>query len=381
MTQKAIRFLSFQQLIRRTILILGVTLMALAAPLSAFAVGSTDQIKQLQSQIDSYQAEASRLRASGDNLQNTLNGIVAEKNTIQAEINLSQAKYNTLTADIAANEQKLTNQQKVMATAISDLAQESTTSPIELLASSGSIGDYIDQQEYSSSIRDQLETSIKQVKALKAKLAEQKKEVEKVLSDQKSQRDQLAAKEQEQSSLLTATRGEEASYQQLVGKLKDQKAAAEAALARSLGSGSYRVSPVGPISSGGVVGSVGSSGLSSGPHLHLEVRNGSGVTNPDPYIEASPINMPPGYISQGYGNRDPFYIRGYHPGADYAINSGAPIYAIGSGYLYRGCSNQMLGTNNNEYGYVAIVEHSNGTKSVYAHMSGGPGACSYNTYY
>ena len=381
MTQKVAHILRFHLPVRRAILILGAALLTCAAPLSVYAVSSTDQIKQLQSQIDSYQAEASRLRAEGDNLQSALNGIIAEKNVIQTEINLSQAKYDTLIADIAANEKKLADQQKVMATAISDLAQESTTSPIELLASSGSIGDYIDQQEYSSSIRDQLESSIKQVKELKEKLTQQKKEVEQVLADQKSQRDQLAAKEQEQSALLNATRGEEASYQQLTGKLKDQKAAAEAALARSLGSGSYRVSPVGAIGAGGVVGSVGNSGLSSGPHLHLEARNGGGVTNPDPYIEVSPIDMPPGYVSQGYGNRDSFYVRGYHPGTDYAANSGAPIYAISGGYLYRGCSNQMLGTSNNEYGYVAIVEHTNGIKSVYAHMSGGPGGCSYNTYY
>lgn len=381
MTQKVMSQLRFHLLIHRAILLLGVALLALAAPFNVFAVSPSEQIKQLQSQIDSYQAEASRLRAEGDNLQSTLNGIVAEKNTIQTQIDLSQAKYDQLVADIAATEKKLADQQKVMATAISDLAQESTTSPIELLASSRSIGDYIDQQEYSSSIRDQLEASIKQVKELKTKLAGQKKEVEQVLADQKSQRDQLASKEQEQANLLNATRGEEAAYQQLAAKLKDQKAAAEAALARSLGSGSYRVSPVGPISAGGVVGGVGSSGLSSGPHLHLEVRNGSGVTNPDPYIEASPIDMPPGYVSQGYGNRDSFYVRGYHPGTDYAANGGAPIYAISGGYLYRGCSNQMLGTSNNEYGYVAIVEHSNGMKSVYAHMSGGPSTCSYNTYY
>lgn len=74
-------------------------------------------------------------------------------------------------------------------------------------------------------------------------------------------------------------------------------------------------------------------------------------------------------------------IAGYHTGVDYASSSGAAIYAIDGGQMYRGCSNQMLGTRNNDYGYVAIVEHSNGIKSVYAHMSGGPAACNYNTYY
>ena len=107
--------------------------------------------------------------------------------------------------------------------------------------------------------------------------------------------------------------------------------------------------------------------------LDLEVRTAGGaVTDPGPYIRSSPVDMPPAYISQSYGNPDSMYVRGYHPGTDFAANTGAPIYAIDSGMMYRGCSQQMLGTW--AYGYVAIIEHSNGTRSVYAHMSGGP-AC------
>lgn len=349
-------------------------------PIRAGAV-SNAQIDQLQAQIDQYQNEASRLNAEGNSLQATLDQLAAEKNIIQTQLSLSQAKHDQVVADIATNEQKLTTQQLVLGDAIGDLSMENDTSPVEMLAGSGSIGDYLDRYEYQASIRDQLDSSIRQVKELKKQLSAQREEVAKLIAEQTAHRDQLAAKEQEQAALVAKTRGEEASYQGLVSQLKAQKAAAEAALARSLGSGSYRVAPVGPVGAGSVVGAVGNSGLSSGPHLHLEARSGGGVTNPGGHIETSPIDMPPGYVSQSYGNPDPMYARGYHPGIDYATNEGAPIYAISGGFLYRGCSNQMLGTSNNEYGYVAIVEHPNGMRSVYAHMSGGPAQCSYNTYY
>ena len=101
------------------------------------------------------------------------------------------------------------------------------------------------------------------------------------------------------------------------------------------------------------------------------------MTNPDPYIVAQPVN--PVVISQHYGNADPIYRSGYHPGTDYAASTGSPIFAIDGGNMYRGCSADMLGTD--AYGYVAIVEHGSGVISIYAHMSGGPAACDYNTYY
>ena len=202
------------------------------------AADLNSEIAALEGQIGAYQAEAAKLRGQADSYQNEVNRLNAEKNAIQAQVNLSQAKYDKLVEDIATNERKIAEQQKVMSNAISDLSSESTTSPIELLASSKNIGDYIDQQEYSTSVRDQLETSIKRIKELKAELNRQKEEVTIVLNDQKNQRDQLAAKEAEQANLLAQTQGQEAAYQQLIGQKNAElsnKRAAQAAAMRGAG--------------------------------------------------------------------------------------------------------------------------------------------------
>lgn len=231
--------------VKKSVLLVIALMIAVAVPLQHVQADSFDErIRAIQAQVDSFNSEAARLKSQGDNLQNAVNALSAQKNALQAEIDLNQAKYDQLVDEIAKNEKKLADQQKVMSNAISDLSSETTTSPIELLASSNSIGDYIDQQEYSSSVRDQLETSIKQIKELKEKLSQQKKEVEQVLADQKVRRDDLAAKEAEQANLLAQTRGEEAAYQNLIGaknseisNLRAQQRAANAALGGSVVAG------------------------------------------------------------------------------------------------------------------------------------------------
>ncbi|MEO5499386.1 MAG: CHAP domain-containing protein [Candidatus Saccharimonadales bacterium] len=203
-----------------------------------------DQINQLQNEVNSYQAEAGRLRAQADTFQNAVNALNAQKMAIQAQLDLTQTKLDRLNADIVANQLKLEKQQAVLGSTISDLSAESTTSPIELLAGSNSIGDFIDRQEYRTSVQEQIQNAIKLVKELKEELASQKVQVEQVLGDQTAQRNDLATKEAEQASLLAQTQGQESAYQNLIGSknsqisgLQAQQAAANARFIGPVGSG------------------------------------------------------------------------------------------------------------------------------------------------
>lgn len=335
----------------------------------------------LQKEIDANKAQAEELARQGDTLKSAIAGLDVQIQQQTTQIELTNVKIKQLQLELDNTQKELDRQKGLLKANMRALYKRGDASSVELIVGSDSFSQYIDEQEYLERLKIGIQDSTEQVIALKQKIAKQQQDQKdqlKILEVSKATLDSTRAS---RAKLLAETQGQESAFRGKVEELKKQQAAAEAALARSMNSGSYKVAPVGAIAAGSVVGSIGSTGLSSGPHLHLEVRTSGGVTNPTPYIESSPVNMPPAWISQPFGNRDPIYVRGYHPGTDYAGPAGSPIFAIRSGYLYRGCSNQMLGTYNNEYGYVAVIEHSDGTRSVYAHMSGGPPACNYNTYY
>lgn len=210
--------------------------------LSVSADKYDEQIRVIQNEVNQLQGKAGELNEKANSLQATVNALNAEKSIIQAQIDLSQAKFNKLSHDIKQNEEKLAQNKKVLGEVIASLYVDDTVSPIEMLASSDSVGDYIDKQEYRSAASEKLNSTIKEVKELKVKLEKDKKDVERVLADQQSQKGALAAKEAEKQTLLTKTRGEEAAYFALskeketeIQQLRAQQAAELAARVASSG--------------------------------------------------------------------------------------------------------------------------------------------------
>lgn len=223
---------SVKSIAQRALLIAAVLLVAVVTPIqisqSVSADPYDDKINALQQDISRYQAEADRLNNEAMTLSSAVAQLANQKAAIQAQIDINQAKYDKLIVDIAATEQKIKDNQDVLGDTIADLYVDAKISPLEMLASSKNISEYLDKQEYRNSVRDQLTSTIAEIKELKIQLDQQKTDVEKILNDQKDQRDTLAAKESEQQSLLNRTNNDEAAYQQLIGVSQAQIAEARA---------------------------------------------------------------------------------------------------------------------------------------------------------
>lgn len=222
-------------------------LMAVATPIQLGSIARADQyddqINALQSQMEQYKAQAGVLQAKIGSLQDTINGLQVQKNVIQTQINLNQAKLDKLNQQIKDTEQKIQDNKDALGATIANMYVDDSISPLEMLASSKNIGDYVDKQSYRSSVSDQLQQTIKTINNLKISLSKDKASVESLLLDQNNQKNALIANEQQEQALLNETQGQEANYQALIASTKskmDQAAAAQrAAIARMGSSGSF----------------------------------------------------------------------------------------------------------------------------------------------
>lgn len=232
----------FKKAVSSSVLVAAAVMMVISTPLTAYADRYDDQINALEAEMSRFQAEAGRLRAEADSLQNAINAINAEKAAIQASITISEARITQLRGEIQATEEKLNKQQEFLGRALAKMYVESSVSELEMMASSKSLGDFMDKQEYRSAIQDKIQKSIKEVKTLKFQLDKQKKDAELVLQDQQAQRTALVAKEAEQAALLAQTQGQEANYRELasnrraeMSRVRAEQAAAYAAYTQRSG--------------------------------------------------------------------------------------------------------------------------------------------------
>ena len=236
-----------------------VAVAVLVAGSGVFALGShvfardyEAEIKAKEQEASKYNSEASRLGEMADNLQSELDKLNGQITAIQGQIVDSQKKIDNLNAQIKRNELLIKQRRKAMGQVLADMHVDDQISPLEMLASSNSIGDYIDKQEQRSSLRTSLNGKIKEIKALQKKLEENKKLVENTLRDQEAQRNVLSSKQSEKAKLVADTKNDQNAYSALaqkrnseVAKLREEQAAANR---RALGSG---VSIPGGIPGGG----------------------------------------------------------------------------------------------------------------------------------
>lgn len=211
-----------------------------------------DKIAALQADMARYQAQADALNAQADTLANAVAQLTNEKNALQAQIDVGQAQYDKLVIQIADTEKQIQDNQDALGKTIADLYVDDSISPVEMLASSNNISDYLNKQEYRNSVKDQLSSTIKKVKDLKVQLSTQKDDLSKVLASQKTSRDELASREAEQANLLAQTQNNEANYQNMI---KDSQAQIDEAKriqailrARTNSTGGYRLVDSGSMS-------------------------------------------------------------------------------------------------------------------------------------
>lgn len=333
-----------------------------------------EQSETLQAEIETNNQKIQSLGEKADSLEVKVDELNAEIARANSEIKYTEVKLQELTQRLEEAEAELERQKGLLKATLQALYERSGATTLELLMATDSFTQFVNEQEYLGQLQSAVKQSTEKVIQLKAEIEEQKLAQEQLLQRQKEQRAVVAAKKAEQQSILDATQGQEDRYREVVAQQLEELEEAEQKLAALLAAGSYV--NYGPVSRGEVLGSVGSTGFSTGPHIHFQVyRNGStynpsagGTSLVNGYLW--PLQNGVGYISQSYGCVAPAWYysvkcnggqNSFHSGLDIAANAYTPVVAAASGdVIFKGCRAGL--------GYVVVVDHGGGWQTWYPHM-------------
>ena len=190
----------------------GVLLVIFAAVPLVRANHLQDQINQLQNENNQKQEKVNALAVEADSLQGTIDALQAQIEGIKAQIAANQAKNEDLKKQIIAAEIELEKQKKLLGENIKAMYLEGQISTLEMLASSKDLSEFVDKEQYRSTVKDKIKTSLDKVNALKAQLKTQKEQVERLIAEQQALHEQVAAQQSEQNRLLGLNTAEQSAY-------------------------------------------------------------------------------------------------------------------------------------------------------------------------
>jgi surface antigen/peptidoglycan hydrolase CwlO-like protein len=220
---------------------------------------------------DKYDDQINALSAQNATAAGVLNGLETQAGSYQAVISQLQKQIDSVRSQIAANQaqqaqlqQQIADDQKEINQKKSSLGDDIKTmyidgqmTTIEELASSKNLSDYVDKEEYRTSVQNQLHDKIKEIAGLQAQLQSKKREIDQLVASEQSQNNQLTSDQAQQNQLLAYNPGQQDAYNSQIANNSSQIASLRkqqlAANARFIGGGSYSPGS-GPACGGGYPG-------------------------------------------------------------------------------------------------------------------------------
>jgi len=201
-----------------------------------------DQINSLSAQNSATQSLVDSLQAQATSYQDAINQLQNQINSLQASISANQTKQASLQAQIAQAEDQIAQEKAILADDVKTMYVDGVPTTLEMLASSQNLSQFIDKQEYRTSVQNKLQATLTEIAQLQAQLQTQKTQVDQLLGQEQFQQNQLNSAQATQANLLNYNQSQQADYNAKIASNASQIAqlrAEQAAENSKLGNGLF----------------------------------------------------------------------------------------------------------------------------------------------
>lgn len=201
-----IRNVHLNHILKKAVASMGVAAVILTFSAPAYADVYDDQIKALKQQAAQDAANAAQYRGQADSYQAKVNELNAQISSLNRQIRANELQSAQITQQIADAEAKLSQQKAVLGDIVKTMYFDSGVSPIEMLASSSSISDFLDQEQYRESIKSKIQDTMVEIQQLQKSLDDRNKQLKGLIAEQQGQKQLAAQQQNEVNSLLALAR-------------------------------------------------------------------------------------------------------------------------------------------------------------------------------